>query len=99
MERVKNNLILGDNELNSVSSVANNGGDFEVNMNVNDIQDVELMYSILSCYRFLSFRFPTFVDYQKCEQMLRTTANMIQQGFDDVTIRNKYHYQQQRLTQ
>ena len=32
--------------------------------------------------------------HQKCQHLLQITANMIQQGFDDVTIQNKYHYQQ-----
>mmetsp|Transcript_58537 Transcript_58537/g.93054 ORF Transcript_58537/g.93054 Transcript_58537/m.93054 type:complete len:254 (+) Transcript_58537:1-762(+) len=73
-----------------------NNTSLDINMNVNDINDVELLYSILSCYRFLAFRFPTFVDYQKCQHLLHVAAKMIQQGFDDVTIQNKYHYQQQQ---
>merc|ERR1712176_720413 len=91
MRRVQNNLVSGYKQLNDKEGIA------EGNMTSHDINDVELLYSILSCYRFLAFRFPTFVDYQKCEQLLQISANMIQQGFDDVTIRNKYHYQQQRL--
>ena len=97
MEKVQNNLTIGYNELFKNKDVNNNNNIIDINMNVNDINDVELLYSILSCYRFLSFRFPTFVDYQKCQHLLQVAANMIQQGFDDVTIQNKYHYQQQQM--
>eukprot|EP01083_Nonionella_stella_P055380 146114_1 len=96
MQRVQNDLKAGMNALQSVSSATSNGF-INSNMSAHDINDVELLYSILSCYRFLAFRFPTFVDYQKCEHLLQVTANMIQQGFDDVTIQNKYHYRQQQL--
>lgn len=100
MEKVQKNLKINFNELfnnnNNKNGNNKNTEDIDINMNVNDINDVELLYSILSCYRFLSFRFPTFVDHQKCQHLLQVTANMIQQGFDDVTIQNKYYYQQQQ---
>ncbi len=95
MQRLQTNLISGYNQLNSSKDADLDDHDINVNMNVHDINDVELLYSILSCYRFLAFRFPTFVDYQKCEHLLQVAANMIQQGFDDVTIQNKFHYQLQ----
>eukprot|EP00483_Globobulimina_turgida_P013537 UN13562 len=65
MQRVQNNLKIGLNELKTVSNTNMNTEGInilDVNMNVDDINDVELLYSILSCYRFLSFRFQTFVD-------------------------------------
>jgi len=99
MERVQHNLRVGYNVLNSRESMALNGTAMDINMNMSDINDVELLYAILSCYRFLAFRFPTFVDYQKCQHLLSLCANMIQQGFDDMTIQNKYHFQQQSTLQ
>ena len=93
MRSVQNSLVSRYNQLRGKSD---DGDGVGLNMNSHDINDVEVLYSILSCYRFLSFRFPTFVDYQKCEHLLGIAANMIQQGFDGVTIQNKYHYQQQQ---
>eukprot|EP01084_Bolivina_argentea_P251903 422678_1 len=60
MTRVQNNLKIGLNELKSTSNVngVNGINGINVNMNVNDINDIELLYSILSCYKFLSMRFP-----------------------------------------
>ena len=97
MRSVQLNLVSRYNQLRgNGESECDDGRDGTTSMNAHDINDIELLYSILSCYRFLSFRFPTFVDYQKCEHLLGITAKMIQQGFDGVTIQNKYHYQQQQ---
>ncbi len=63
---------------------------FENATTLGDINDTENLYNILSSYHYLSYRFPQFVEGEKCTLWLQQCAQMIQNGFDTVTIANKH---------
>jgi len=60
--------------------------------NVYHVAELELVYSLLCAYNYLSYRFHNFVDVHKCEILLHKCAQLIQDGFDHLTIQNKDNF-------
>ena len=60
----------------------------------NDGAIIEMLYEILTCYNYLSFKFSTFSDFDKCDRLLYKLSKLIHKALYDVTIDNKQQINQ-----